>query len=170
MSQQVKSNEEIWRDFGIWIRKKRKAVGMTQKAVAAAAKIHENSYGRIERGKDTGTKRETVIAIANAIRDCDVTEALDRTIFSDGELNDVSDQDRNKFESVISKFTRLSPRGQDLAHDQITHTIDYLLKVETLYLNNTNPNSTDDTEGVELPSKEEFDRNADTGRKESKIS
>ena len=55
-----------WVQFGAWLRRMRKMSDLTQKAVADAAGIHEVQLARIEKG-ESGTKRETVIAIARAI-------------------------------------------------------------------------------------------------------
>lgn len=55
-----------WQRFGKWLRTQRRQADLTQAQVARRAGIHELQVGRIEKG-ESGTKRETVIALANAI-------------------------------------------------------------------------------------------------------
>lgn len=55
-----------WEQFGAWIRKSRRDAELTQKQVAQKAEIHEVQLARIEKG-ESGTKRDTVIALAKAI-------------------------------------------------------------------------------------------------------
>jgi transcriptional regulator with XRE-family HTH domain len=55
-----------WQQFGAWIRKMRRDAELTQKQVADRSGIHEVQLARIEKG-ESGTKRDTVIALAKAI-------------------------------------------------------------------------------------------------------
>jgi transcriptional regulator with XRE-family HTH domain len=55
-----------WEQFGAWLRKLRRDAELTQKQVAEGAGIHEVQLARIEKG-ESGTKRETVIALAKAL-------------------------------------------------------------------------------------------------------
>jgi len=69
-----------WEEFGAWIRKMRRDAELTQKQVATKAEIHEVQLARIEKG-ESGTKRETVIAIAKAIG-IDVSLTLNKAGFA----------------------------------------------------------------------------------------
>lgn len=55
-----------WENFGAWVRQTRRMADLTQKRVAEKAGIHEVQVARIEKG-ESGTKRETVIALAKAL-------------------------------------------------------------------------------------------------------
>lgn len=55
-----------WEQFGAWIRKMRRESELTQKQLAEKAGIHEVQLARIEKG-ESGTRRETVILIAEAL-------------------------------------------------------------------------------------------------------
>lgn len=55
-----------WEQFGAWIRKLRRESELTQKQLAEKAGIHEVQLARIEKG-ESGTRRETVILIAEAL-------------------------------------------------------------------------------------------------------
>lgn len=55
-----------WETFGSWLRKMRRAADLSQAEVARRAHISENQVARIEKG-ESGTRRETVIALARAI-------------------------------------------------------------------------------------------------------
>ncbi len=60
--------------FGLWVLRKREALGMDRAEAAKLAGITRQQWGNIERG-DTGTKRETVKKIARALGE-DEGEAL----------------------------------------------------------------------------------------------
>jgi transcriptional regulator with XRE-family HTH domain len=69
-----------WEQFGSWLRKMRRDADLTQAQVAKRAGIHEVQVARIEKG-ESGTKRETVIQLAQAIG-VDVGDALMNAGFS----------------------------------------------------------------------------------------
>lgn len=73
------ATESHWKQFGKWIRQKRNEAGLTQLQVATKADITDVQFARIEKG-ESGTKRETVINIANAIG-LSVAQALDKAGF-----------------------------------------------------------------------------------------
>lgn len=69
-----------WEQFGSWIRKMRRDAELTQKDVSKKAGIHEVQIARIEKG-ESGTKRDTVIAIAKALG-IDESVALNKAGFA----------------------------------------------------------------------------------------
>lgn len=69
-----------WENFGAWLRKMRRDKDLTQKEVAKRADIHEVQLARIEKG-ESGTKRETVIALSKAIG-VDTLEMLKKAGFT----------------------------------------------------------------------------------------
>ena len=73
----------IWEEFGRWLREQRVAAGLTQKQVAARTRMHTVHIARLEAG-ESGTKRDSVIALANAIG-IDVHDALNRAGYSLGD-------------------------------------------------------------------------------------
>lgn len=83
MSITGKSSEELQKEFGAWIKTQRVIAGLTQKIIAAAAPIDRVHLARIESG-ESGTKRDTVISLVEAINhksathNVDFQEALDR--------------------------------------------------------------------------------------------
>jgi transcriptional regulator with XRE-family HTH domain len=85
MSQSAKSQRDLWKQFGVWIKDQRETAKpkKTQDTVAKDAGISVVHLSRIENGQ-SGAKRDTVIAIAKAIP-CDVNEALSRAGFGEGE-------------------------------------------------------------------------------------
>lgn len=77
---QQRPSESLWQAFGAWIKDKREGKRLTQGEAAKAAGIDRQQWYRIEAGK-SGTKRDTVIAIASAL-DASETEALERAGYS----------------------------------------------------------------------------------------
>jgi transcriptional regulator with XRE-family HTH domain len=72
--------QDRWERFGAWLKEKREAGRFSQAGAAKRAGIDRQQWYRIETGK-SGTKRETVIAIANALS-LDVAETLNHAGFS----------------------------------------------------------------------------------------
>lgn len=70
----------LWPEFGRWMRDLREARHLSQSGAAQRAGIDRQQWYRIENGK-SGTRRETVIAMANAVS-ANVDEALRRAGFS----------------------------------------------------------------------------------------
>lgn len=77
---QQRPSDTLWQAFGAWVKGEREAKRLTQSDAARAAGIDRQHWYRIESGK-SGTKRDTVIAIARAL---EVSEsiALDRAGYS----------------------------------------------------------------------------------------
>lgn len=69
-----RTKEQIREDFAAWVRSTREALGMSQAEASRRAKIDRQQWYRIEAAA-SGTKRETIIAIARAING-DVDTAL----------------------------------------------------------------------------------------------
>lgn len=69
-----RKKEQIWKDFGSWVKSTREAIGISQAGAARRAEIDRQQWYRIEAGK-SGTKRETAIRIAQALS-ADTDEAL----------------------------------------------------------------------------------------------
>lgn len=111
---QNRPSDTLWLEFGAWIKEHREKHHLSQAGAAQRAAIDRQQWYRIESGK-SGTKRDTVIAIANAVS-ADVGEALRRAGFSNeknGSLDiqiaddirvsllngkDYTDEDRAEFE------------------------------------------------------------------------
>lgn len=70
----AKPTAVLRREFGLWLQKKRKTSGMSQRFVAAKAGLTVTQLSRIENGR-SGTRRDTVILLAGIIG-VDETEAL----------------------------------------------------------------------------------------------
>lgn len=62
----AKPSEVLRQEFGSWLQKQREAHGLSQKFVADKANVTVTQLSRIENGQ-SGTKRDTVIALANII-------------------------------------------------------------------------------------------------------
>src|SRR5215213_577955 len=72
----AKPSAVLHREFGLWLQKKRKSRGISQKFVAAKANLTVTQLSRIENGR-SGTRRDTVILLAGIIG-IDETEALSK--------------------------------------------------------------------------------------------
>jgi DNA-binding XRE family transcriptional regulator len=79
-----------WEAFGRWVAKKRKAKGLTQGQAASLIDADRQTWYRIEKG--WATKRQTVVAVANAL-EASVTEALTLAGFAPTPTDDPSDED-----------------------------------------------------------------------------
>lgn len=84
----VNMTEEMWRNFGIWLKSERRKTGLTQEKVAEKSEIHVVQISRIENGH-SGAKRQTVIDVVEATNKysetgykIDVNEALSRAGFA----------------------------------------------------------------------------------------
>lgn len=62
-------------DFGQWLRGERKRAGLTQRALAAAARIDHTYLSHIEAGRQTGIAEPTLLLLARAL-DLDADETL----------------------------------------------------------------------------------------------
>jgi transcriptional regulator with XRE-family HTH domain len=71
---------ELWINFGSWLRTQRKLADMSQEQLAAKTGVHEVSIGRYEKG-ESGAKRDTVRKLAMALG-VDVGEAFQRAGFA----------------------------------------------------------------------------------------
>ncbi|MGE3953536.1 MAG: helix-turn-helix domain-containing protein [Pyrinomonadaceae bacterium] len=76
--------DDLWQDFGAWLRSKREELNLSQSGAANRAGIDRQQWYRLENGL-SGTRRDTVIAIAKALS-LDPEEALDRSGFGTGTL------------------------------------------------------------------------------------
>ena len=70
----AKPTAVLRREFGLWLQKKRKSSGMSQRFVAAKSGLTVTQLSRIENGR-SGTRRDTIILLAGIIG-IDETEAL----------------------------------------------------------------------------------------------
>lgn len=118
----MKPSDQLWKSFGSWIRERREAQHFSQAGVAERAGVDRQTIYRIEAGQ-SGTKRDTVIAIANALS-LDKGDALKRAGFA---LADNDDSDPEGFYAGIKK---LSPEKQKIAKRQIKAIMDALVEEE----------------------------------------
>lgn len=126
-----KSSEELQKAFGAWLKAQRKLTGLSQKKVADEVPMDRVQLARIESG-ESGTKRDTVIGIVNAINKksefhkVDLDEALERYYGRWSEkmerLNNAAD-DELVAEGLFSGYYDLSPERQRLARKQIAALI-----------------------------------------------
>jgi transcriptional regulator with XRE-family HTH domain len=87
------SSDQHWREFGLWLKRERERAGLTQREVAGKVKIHPVQLSRIENG-DSGTRRETVFALAAAIG-FDLREGLRKAGFDLGTMPPSQDHSLN---------------------------------------------------------------------------
>jgi transcriptional regulator with XRE-family HTH domain len=126
-----KPSEQLWVEFGAWIRDERESRRLSQGGAASRAGIDRQQWYRIESGK-SGTRRDTVIAIAHALS-VDEDEALKKAGFDSPtreesgfnievangvrvsmlDAKDYSEEDRKKFEIAFKS-----------AHDTAKRMID----------------------------------------------
>jgi transcriptional regulator with XRE-family HTH domain len=99
-----------WPLFGAWLKEKRTEQRYTQTEAARMAGIDRQQWYRIEAGK-SGTKRETVIAIAAALS-LDEEEALERAGYS----SQLSVKPTNLTE-LISRLEKLGVDGIHFANE-----------------------------------------------------
>jgi transcriptional regulator with XRE-family HTH domain len=131
---QMKPSDQLWKDFGGWIRKQREDQHLSQSGVASRAGIDRQQVYRIEAGI-SGTKRDTVIAIATAL-----SLNKDETLKRAGFAGAFSTDDPEGFYAGLSK---LSPDAQRIAKRQIKAIIDALAEEEnpdTDYIDDEDPN------------------------------
>lgn len=114
------SNEQVKRRFGAWIKNKRESGSFSQDGAAKRAGIDRQQWYRIESGL-SGTRRDTVIAMANALT-APVDEALRMAGFS---AEGVEPDD-----GLFSGLNELSPDKQKLAKKMIRSVIDSLAEQE----------------------------------------
>lgn len=113
---------EMWEKFGRWLQAERERAGLSQQQVAAHAGIHVVQLSRIENGR-SGAKRETVIAIAEAVNalgkiSIDIDAALGRAGFAaQSDAMEILDGVRISFDE--KKFTKAQ-------RDKLTDTIKIL--------------------------------------------
>ncbi|HEX8773743.1 MAG TPA: helix-turn-helix transcriptional regulator [Pyrinomonadaceae bacterium] len=99
----------LWKEFGAWIQRERELAGLKQDQVAAKVGIHPVQLSRIENG-ESGTKRDTVIALACAI-DINEAEALQRAGFaSPTEAAKPNGYDESEFALLHSRVKKLTPQ------------------------------------------------------------
>lgn len=110
-------SEKLWKDFGAWVRDQRETRHLSQQGAADRAGIDRQQWYRIESGK-SGTKRDTVIAIANALSVA-VPEALRRAGFGDPEA-EFSDA------GFFKGLEKLSPEHQAAVKRAVRAMIDTL--------------------------------------------
>jgi transcriptional regulator with XRE-family HTH domain len=102
-----KPSASLWEDFGAWVKERREVKRLTQGKAASLAGIDRQQWYRIEKGK-SGTKRDTVIAIAKAL-ESDEADALAKAGFS---AEDPKWKPRNTIE-LLEALERL---GIDVDH------------------------------------------------------
>jgi transcriptional regulator with XRE-family HTH domain len=105
----TRPSEQLWKAFGEWIKDIRENQRhLSQDGVADRAGLDRQTIYRLEAGK-SGTRRETVIAIANALS-VDPNLALKKAGFGNP---DASDKPQNALEFV----TRLREMGFEIQTD-----------------------------------------------------
>ena len=114
------TSESLKRSFGRWLKEKREETHFSQGGAAQRAGIDRQQWYRIENGL-SGTKRDTVIAIARALS-LPADEALARSGFA-------STQAETE-EGLFSGIDKLTPERQKLAKKQIRAIIDSLVDSE----------------------------------------
>lgn len=114
----AKPSDIIKKEFGQFLKERRDTLHLTQGGVAAKAGLDRQQYYRIENGL-SGTKRDTVIALAEALK-LSAREALEKAGFAaEAEPN-----------GLYSGLEKLSPERQELAKRQIKAIIDSLAEEE----------------------------------------
>ena len=116
----MESTAQVKRRFGAWIKQKREEGRLSQGGAAGRAGIDRQQWYRIESGL-SGTKRDTVIAMANALT-VSVSEALQMAGFA-------AETEDNE-EGLFSGLNELSPEKQKLAKKMIRSVIDSLAEKE----------------------------------------
>jgi len=109
------TSKQMWRDFGAWIREQREKLNFSQGGVADKVGVDRQTIYRIEAGQ-SGTKRDTVIAIAEALR-LNVDEALIRSGFATAAY-DVMDP------GFFSGLEKLSPEHRQAVRRAMQAMID----------------------------------------------
>jgi len=112
-------SDALWLEFGRWLKQQRDDAGLSQAGAAARAGIDRQQWYRIEAGK-SGTKRDTVIAIANALS-LNYNDVLQRAGFSSGDEFD---------DGLYDGLDELSPDMRELAKQQIRGIIDSLVAAD----------------------------------------
>ncbi len=110
---QKRPSDSLWPEFGRWLKKHREDLHFSQSGAAQRAGIDRQQWYRIENGL-SGTKRDTVIAIAKALS-LPVGEALKRAGF--GSTTDTE-------AGLFSGLEKLTPEKQKLAKRQIKAIIE----------------------------------------------
>lgn len=111
----AETSDSLKRTFGAWLKQKREESHFSQGGAAARAGIDRQQWYRIENGL-SGTKRDTVVAIAHALS-LPVEEALSRAGFA----SNLEAED-----GLFSGLDKLPPEKQKLAKDMIRALIDSL--------------------------------------------
>src|SRR5436190_1719812 len=120
-----------WQAFGKWLRAQRRAADLTQDQVATRAGIHVLQVGRIEKG-ESGTKRETVLALANAIgadRDIALNKAgyaavsPDHPLYGPGNI-EIFDEVRKKLLKVPKNLAEFLEALESMGLEQFTFAAD----------------------------------------------
>jgi transcriptional regulator with XRE-family HTH domain len=99
--------QNIWKDFGSWIKGKRDKANLSQDGAARRAEIDRQQWYRIENGL-SGTRRETVIRMAQAVS-ADPNEALQLAGFASPE----QPLERPRPQTVQELLDRLTELGID---------------------------------------------------------
>ena len=135
MTSAKKSSEELQREFGSWIKLQRKMAGLVQGTVSVSAPIDRVHLARIESG-ESGTKRDTVISIVEAINQksttghkVDVNEALDRFYGRWKEKGQVSQSDIDELAKRLAEGT-MAAGFDDLTDSQLRE--DFLADMQTI--------------------------------------
>lgn len=111
----TESSQAVNRSFGSWLKLKREESHLSQGGAAQRAGIDRQQWYRIENGL-SGTKRDTVIAIAGALS-LSVDEALSMAGFAGPTAAE---------NGLFSGIEKLSPAMQALAKKQIRAIIESL--------------------------------------------
>lgn len=109
----AKTSEEIKNFFGSWFQKEREKRGISQKYVAGKVDLSVTQLSRIENG-DSGTRRDTVIQLANTIG-ADEDEAL-RIFYGNSIVNeDAALLEKIRLE-LADSFLWTAKQKEDLYH------------------------------------------------------
>jgi len=119
---QKNNTEQMWFEFGSWIKSIREAARLSQAGAANRAGIDRQQWYRIENGL-SGSKRETVIAMAKAVS-VNIDEALTRAGFA------AIDEPEHDPEGLYHGLDKLSPEMRKLAIKQVRGIMDALAEEE----------------------------------------
>lgn len=153
--------------FGKWLKAKREEQGLTMRALAEKAEnICSPSYiAQLETNYYVGKKgtpmqpsEEIVEKLATALGES-INEARKAANYS---FIDETAEDNIRFEllNVLHKYNRLSAKSREFANRQFKETVDFLLQIEGIEVEDIVPENVENTEDIEelikLPGKPEM--------------
>ena len=142
--------------FGKWLKAKREALGLSMRALAEKAdnvcspsyiaQLETNYYvGR--KGNPMQPSEEIVEKLAIALGES-VNEARKAANYS---FIDDSEEENTRFEllNVLHKYNRLSVKSRQFANRQFKETIDFLLQIEGIKVEDIQLTDVENTENIE---------------------